>query len=218
MSREAVGQSGHHRGIPRDGGRGVEEVDVEVSGPGGEFGCQHTGLAEPPDAVGRGITQEVPEPETQAGHVPAGIAPEGAHVTGDHPEGGTGQVLREIQDRGLDLVVHRVADPVVRPAQRDDGEGDAMPLEGRDLLSNEGFGYPRVALDDYDQHGCAPKGGAAHAGTGASCRRGPQVPGPWRSLAAPARGDRGDAGRSRTVIRGPASTPSRSSATVPPWH
>jgi hypothetical protein len=57
------------------------------------------------------------------------------------------QVLGQVEDRGADRVVHRVAPGVGRPAQRDDQDIEAAALERGDLLRDERLGEARIPLE-----------------------------------------------------------------------
>ena len=57
------------------------------------------------------------------------------------------QVFRQVGDRSRDLPMHRVDAVVGRAAQGDDADVEPGPLEAEDLLGDEGFGQPRVALE-----------------------------------------------------------------------
>ena len=57
------------------------------------------------------------------------------------------QILGQVEDRGADLLVHRMAPGVGRPAQRDDQDIEAATLKRGDLLGDERLGEARVTFE-----------------------------------------------------------------------
>ena len=60
------------------------------------------------------------------------------------------QIFREIVNRRLDLVVHRMALGVGRPSQRHDDEFEPGLLQAEQFLRDEGLRQARIALQDDD--------------------------------------------------------------------
>ena len=93
VPREAHAEPGHDRRVAGDGGRGVEEVGVDVRGRRGKLRRQHAGLAEAPAPVGCRVAEEVGEPAPECPEVAARRAREGLDVSPSEraraPRGGT---------------------------------------------------------------------------------------------------------------------------------
>src|SRR5688572_1533212 len=70
------------------------------------------------------------------------------------------KIFGQVENRGADLVVHRMAARVGRAAQRDDQDLEPAALERGDLLRDERLGEARIPLEDEGDlqiSGCAKR-------------------------------------------------------------
>jgi hypothetical protein len=147
---------------------GVEMADLPA-----ELVRQDQRLAEAADAVRRRVADEVAQ-ELSPRRAVAGEAPRRA-PGGKASPGLAQQVFGEVEDRGADLAVDRVDGAVGRMAQRDEAQVEPELLEAADLLGDEGFRQPRIALEDdgdRSRQPCRVGGDAAQASRRRSARLG----------------------------------------------
>jgi hypothetical protein len=136
----------------------VEEVRVEVRGPGRQLRREDARLAEAAPAVRRRIAADVAEPQPERAPVTRGRAPEGPDVAGQHAARRVVEILGEIGHPRADGRVDRVREGVVGAPERRDVEREPALLEGGELVSDEGLRDARVALEHDDDHGQDARG------------------------------------------------------------
>ena len=139
----------HSLGLARPGpeavealaGNRVQPVDVLR-----QLGGEHQRLSEAAHAARRRIAAQVAQPQLANGRI--GRAAPAFQPGANDAQRLAMQILGQVTHARANLVVHRMAPPIGRPAQRHDEDVEAAALERGDLLGDEGFRQPRIALQD----------------------------------------------------------------------
>ena len=158
VGRAGPGQARHQAGVADDARRRVDEMGVEVGRAVRQLVRQHQRLAEAAQAVAGRVARQVPQQLRPRGAV-AGAA---AHPPprGEHAERRVVQVFRQVAHGRPHFRVHRMGAVVGGAAQRHDADVEAAALQAEDLLGDEGFGQPGIALQHEDRagpgRGCGP--------------------------------------------------------------
>ncbi len=144
VGRTGPGQVEDGGRVGHDAGGRVDEMGVQPAHVGRQFGRQHERLPHPPQPVGRTVAREVGA-EAAPGQRHAGT-PSHPPPRGQHAPGRLVEVLGQVADGRPDGAVDGVQGRVGRAPQGHDPQVEARLFEPQDLLGDEGFRQPGIAL------------------------------------------------------------------------